>query len=91
VEYLACVAIAEGEPERAARLLGATVALRELTGLPHTARESAAVHAWSDWARDALGVDAFTAAWRAGGGLTEDEAIMLAISPTPARMPIVGR
>jgi len=91
VEHLARAAIAEGAPERAARLLGAAATLRERAGVPLTPLESATVQRWSEMARDALGVDAFAAAWSAGAELGGDEAIALATAPPPAPMPVAGR
>ncbi len=79
MEHLARIAIGEGVPERAARLLGAAVSLRERTGTPLTARELGIVQRWDGLARDALGADAFVAAWRAGAALAVDEAIALAV------------
>ena len=57
-------------PERAAFLLGVAVALRGTTvaGDPHVARVAAR-------ARDALGPDAFSAAWSRGAALPRAEAL----------------
>jgi len=88
VEHLARVAIAEGSPERAVRLLSAAATLRERAGVPLTALESAAVQHWRAMARDVLGADTFTAAWQTGAELAEDEVIALATAPPPASVPI---
>jgi hypothetical protein len=72
------VAGARGEPEVAARLLGAGEAEREALGaivLPHF-RESDERCAAA--AREALGQDDLDRAWDSGRGLAPDEALALA-------------
>jgi predicted ATPase/transcriptional regulator with XRE-family HTH domain len=78
IEHLARVALAERRPERAAQLFAAAAAMRERTGTPFTAREAATVPGWQAMACDALGPEAYEAAWQVGTSLTEDEAITLA-------------
>jgi predicted ATPase/transcriptional regulator with XRE-family HTH domain len=91
MEHLARVAIAEGTPERAARILSAAAILRERTGVPLTALESATVLSWHEMTRNALGADAFTAAWQAGADLREDETITLATAPPTRQPPIASQ
>ena len=70
---LAGVAAAGGQPEQAARLLGATQALCEamaLPVLPHHAQHKRVIAA----TRAALAEPVYQAAWEAGRGLTADEA-----------------
>ena len=84
-EGLAEVAVAEGQPVRAARLFGAAHWLRETIGthldaLERPARERAVANA-----RTALGEDAFAAAWAAGRTMTLEEAIVLTLEDEPQR------
>jgi DNA-binding CsgD family transcriptional regulator len=67
------VAHCRRSPERAARFLGAAAALREITGggLSYGAQTVFDEHLAA--AREALGEDAFTAAWGVGQALTVDE------------------
>ena len=79
LEGLATVAAGTGQPERAARLLGAAEALREAIGAPlppvdrpdHDDDDSAT--------RAALGEAAFAAAWAAGRALTVEQAVAEAL------------
>ena len=69
------MAAMQGRPERAARLLGASAALREEIGTPlppivRTDHDHA-----SNAAREALGEEAFEAAWAAGHAMSLEEAI----------------
>jgi hypothetical protein len=75
LEGVAGVAGAQGQPARAARLFGATDALRAALGLPvrpadrrHYDRDVSAVRA-------ALGAETFAAAWAAGRALSLEQAI----------------
>ena len=76
---LARVAAAQGRPERAARLLGASAALREEMGATLTpiVREDHD-HA-SNEARSALGEEAFEAAYSAGRAMPFEEYIPYAL------------
>ena len=72
------IAVARGEAESAARLLGAGQAQREPFGasvLPHF---RASDERCAAAALDALGPEAFDAAWQSGRGLSPDEALALA-------------
>ncbi|GAA2620934.1 BTAD domain-containing putative transcriptional regulator [Actinomadura fulvescens] len=76
-EGLAGVRSLAGKPERAARLLGAATALRESVGAPLPKAERGDVDRISTAVRDALGDDAYTAAFeeglRAGPELQDEE------------------
>jgi predicted ATPase/DNA-binding SARP family transcriptional activator len=79
LDSVAGVAAARGECERAARLFGASKALREASGLPVALvdrpeydRDVAAVRA-------ALGQEAFAAAWAEGRSMTLDQAVTSAL------------
>src|SRR5215213_7016076 len=79
VAGLAGVALAVGQPERAARLLGATEVARKAIG---SGRIAHALHAERivSAAREALGEPGFAQAFAAGGALTLDEAITEAVT-----------
>ena len=80
LEGLARVAVAQGRPERAARLLGASAALREEMG----ASLSPIVRADHDHAataaREALGEEAFEVAYAAGRAMPFEEYIPYALN-----------
>jgi predicted ATPase/DNA-binding XRE family transcriptional regulator len=82
LEGLARVAAMQGRPARAARLLGASAARRDETGTslsPITlADHDHAVNA----AREALGEEAFEAAWAAGHSMPLEEVIAYALGDT---------
>jgi predicted ATPase/Tfp pilus assembly protein PilF len=78
LEGFAYLAMAEGQRERAVRLWGGAQALREAIGSPpppnkreESERRLAAV-------REALGEEAFAAAWARGGSMTLEQAIVSA-------------
>jgi predicted ATPase/DNA-binding XRE family transcriptional regulator len=79
LEGLARVATMQGQPERAARLLGASAALREEMGTPLSpiarADHDHAVKA----ARAALGEDGFADAWAEGNAMSFEEATAAAL------------
>ncbi len=66
LDGLAEIAHALGQPERAARLMGATAALREAIGSPVRPSDQARRDAGLTAVRIELGDDAFAAAWAAG-------------------------
>jgi predicted ATPase/DNA-binding CsgD family transcriptional regulator len=72
---VAVLAAARGEPERAARLLGASETLRETVGLALALPERAAYERASAWVRDQLGKEAYERALAAGRALTPREAL----------------
>ena len=80
IEAVAIAAAAVGEPERAARLLGAAEAQRDRLGLRYRVREdqTALEHAVAA-TRGALGERAFAIAWAAGRSLTPTQVIAEAL------------
>jgi predicted ATPase/class 3 adenylate cyclase len=80
LEEIACLALSSGQPEQAARLFGATDALRSAFDAPlmQLEREELAPHLQT--ARDALGETLFNALWQQGASATLDEALTLALS-----------
>jgi non-specific serine/threonine protein kinase len=90
LEGLAVVAAAEGESERAGRLLGAAARLREAIGAPvHPVDRSDHERAVAI-SQSALGPDGYSAAWAGGGAMGVDEVIEYAVSPAPAAPEPVG-
>jgi serine/threonine-protein kinase PknK len=90
LDGVAGLAIAWGQPERAARLFGAAAALREANGLPvdpaHRAAQGRDVAA----ARAAVGEDAFATGWASGVALPLPVAIAEATAiaaPAPDTVP----
>ena len=75
LEGLARVAVAQGRMERAARLCGAAAALREDRGWPLPPAKRAKNDRTVAAARDALGEEAFEAAWDRGHELSLEEAV----------------
>jgi non-specific serine/threonine protein kinase len=83
-EGLAEVAVAQGQPVRAARLFGTAHGLRESISTPmDVSGRTAYVRAIAD-VRTALGEDMFTAAWAMGQAMGLEEAIALALEMEPA-------
>ena len=79
LEGLARVAAMQGRPERAARLLGASAALREEMGTPLTPIIRADHDHASETAREALGKVAFEAAWSEGHEMPFEKSITAAL------------
>jgi predicted ATPase len=75
LEGLARVAVAQGRMERATRLCGAAAALREDTGWPLPPAKRTEHDRTVAAAREALGEEAFAAAWVRGHALPLEEAI----------------
>jgi predicted ATPase/DNA-binding XRE family transcriptional regulator len=75
LEGLARVAVAQGRMERAARLCGAAAALREDSGWPLPPVKRAEHERTVAAAREALGEEAFEAAWVRGHALPLEETI----------------
>ena len=75
---MAAVLVAQGEADRAARLLGAAASLRENVeiGLADDLEERTHNRAVAD-AKTALGDEAFASAWARGYGMTPDEIVQL--------------
>ncbi|MGH2561734.1 MAG: ATP-binding protein [Thermomicrobiales bacterium] len=90
LEGVATVAAATGQPERAARLLGAVAGLRERIGLG--LRFPADILAYQRAvaaARVALGEEAFAAAWSAGRDLPRDQVVAEALAvDAPPEQPL---
>ncbi|HTJ76880.1 MAG TPA: tetratricopeptide repeat protein [Acidimicrobiales bacterium] len=80
LEGLAAIAVADGRPERAARLLGAADALRQATGTPLPAHEAADRNDAVAGASAALGEAAFRSAFAEGRAMPLAEAARLAAS-----------
>ena len=80
LESLAFTAIAMGDGTRAAQLLGAAETLREASGDPMTVDERAEYDAEVERLRGLFDAAALGAAWADGRGLTETDAVALAVS-----------
>ena len=84
LEGLAVVAAAEGQSERAGRLLGAAARLREAIGAPvHPVDRSDHERAVA-LSQSALGPGGYAEAWASGGEMSVDEVIEYAVSPAPS-------
>jgi predicted ATPase len=75
LDGVARVAAMQGRPERAARHLGASAALRDDMGAPLAPTSRADHDHAANAARAALGEDAFAAAWAVGHAMSLEEAI----------------
>lgn len=80
LEGLARTAAMQGRPERAARLLGASAALRDELGTPLSSIIRADHDHATSAAREELGEEAFGAVWAAGHAMTPEEAIAEALN-----------
>jgi hypothetical protein len=78
---MAGVALAVGDPDRAARLLGAQAAVLGRIGVPLSPADRAELERDHAAARERLGAAAFDAALVASDALALDEAIALATGP----------
>jgi predicted ATPase/class 3 adenylate cyclase len=81
LEGLAVLASELGEAERAARLFGAAVALRETLRIPRTAVAEAEYEAGSEMVRAMLGEEAFARALSAGRALPLAQIVEEALTP----------
>jgi non-specific serine/threonine protein kinase len=90
VEDLAQIAVARGDAERAARLLGASAHLREEAGARELPLEREALDRLGQSARASIGAETFDAAFRAGRTLSVLQALDLAVSMmgTKAEAPV---
>jgi predicted ATPase/class 3 adenylate cyclase len=79
LEGLAALAVAQAQPERAARLLGAAEALREVIGAPLPPADRAGHDRSVPAVRTALGEQAFATAWAEGRAMSLDEAVAFAL------------
>jgi DNA-binding CsgD family transcriptional regulator/tetratricopeptide (TPR) repeat protein len=90
---VATVAVARGQPTRAAKLFGAAAAMREAIGLPPWLPERTLYDQALNRLRGALGESAFAAAQAAGRTLTLDQTVAEALdlvataTPAPAAKP----
>jgi predicted ATPase len=75
----------DGEPRASARLLGAASATRKAADAPMLSFEQVEFDAAMERLRDRLGAREFATAWEAGGRLSLDEAVALALSATGER------
>jgi predicted ATPase/Tfp pilus assembly protein PilF len=80
LEGLGAIAVADGQPDRAARLLGAADALRQAIGTPLPAHEAADRNDTIAGCSTALGEEAFRATFEAGAALSLPDAVRLALS-----------
>ncbi|HEY8869613.1 MAG TPA: hypothetical protein VIM30_09490 [Candidatus Limnocylindrales bacterium] len=80
LESFALLALARGDGARAARLLGAAEALREVAEAPMTSLEQKEYDAEILRLREALDAEAFRTAWGEGSQMTADEAVAFALS-----------
>jgi tetratricopeptide (TPR) repeat protein len=76
---LAVVALAQGQAERAARLLGASEGLFGTIALPREGADRAAYEHQVASIRAALGEEVFAAAWAVGQAMTLEDAIRFAL------------
>ncbi|HEY2593935.1 MAG TPA: LuxR C-terminal-related transcriptional regulator [Chloroflexota bacterium] len=81
LEGLAVVASGEGQPERAARLLGAAARLRQAIGAPVHPVDRADHERAVEASRSALGLAEYASAWESGQQLGVDEVIACAALP----------
>ncbi len=79
---ISAIALAGGDARDAATLLGVFAGLVERIGAILSPAEKEELDATIAQAREALGNDAFDAAWAEGGGLNLDQAVELALSVT---------
>lgn len=78
---LAMIAVAGGNPQRAARLFAAAESTHELIGNPVKEPERSIYQRYIDKARTALGDDLFSETWAAGKMLPLDGAVAEAFAP----------
>src|SRR5262249_61476665 len=83
LEVLAGILTAQGDSERAARLLTAAETIRHALGAPVPPIDRAEYDLWRAASRAALGTEQFLAAWMAGRAMTLEEAVALALKRTP--------
>jgi hypothetical protein len=84
LEGFACVAGAEGETERAARLWGAAQALHETKSITRDIDFLAEADARISLVRSDMGEEAWDEAWRKGRAMTLDEVVSYALEEEEA-------
>ena len=80
---LASLAAAEGTPERALRLAGATAELTHRTGILVQPSEGGRYERWVATASEAVGANAATAAWAEGRAMSLDDALSYGLEEVP--------
>ena len=80
LEGMAGIAYRQSRPSRAVHLLAAASSLRGNVGIPRAPAYSVGIEKWMSSAREALGEDAFAAAWDAGRAMTWEQAVEHALS-----------
>ena len=87
LEAFARLTVTTQQPKRAARLWGAAEAMRQATGSPISPIEQAEYDHNLDIIREALGAEAFAAAWEEGRAMTLEQVTVYALEDpgTPVR------
>jgi hypothetical protein len=75
LQGLGAVALAQGETERAARLLGATQAVREAVDFSLSEEERVSYEALRNTSQEALNESASRAAWAQGRAMALEQAV----------------
>jgi predicted ATPase/Tfp pilus assembly protein PilF len=84
LELSAAITAALGDPLPAARLAGAAEGIRQQSGTPRTDLEEARMERYLTSARGTVTPQAWAAELAAGRALTQHEAVILLLSPSPA-------
>jgi tetratricopeptide (TPR) repeat protein len=84
IELSAAIAAELGNGRRAARLAGAAEAIRRKAGIPMPLHEAAVLERYLAPARATFARDAWDAEVAAGAALSQQEAVTLLLSPSPA-------
>jgi tetratricopeptide (TPR) repeat protein len=79
LEGFAALAVARGQPERAASLAGAAATLRQSIGARPSPIDQAEPLRWLEMARQDLSADAWAAAWAAGEAMALEQAVEYAL------------
>ena len=87
VTHAADLAAALGQPGRAIRLFAASEAGREAMGLAQHPQQQRYLERHVQSLREAVGDEAFTAAWRSGAAMSWDTAIIFALSEPVSESP----
>jgi predicted ATPase/class 3 adenylate cyclase len=86
LENIAYVAVEQGDPDQAVRLLGAAQAIREVGRSQMAFDEEPEYAAFLERARTAMAPTAFEEAWTAGGALSQSDAVAVALAENPWRI-----
>ncbi|MDQ3855036.1 MAG: hypothetical protein M3281_01410, partial [Chloroflexota bacterium] len=87
LSYLADIALRESDPVRAARLMGAALALQEDSELRPTAEDLVERDRLMERIRSTLGVEDFAHAWSEGRVMNLEEAVEYALGDVPEPAP----